>query len=164
MTGSPPSSFLPRHSAWTALLHPSTTSARASSGSIVTAFFLELSLSRNATLSVSSPLGSAAFPSVALMIVTDTGRASSTSSSRSMTASSAPSSGASAALAAPFRSPILRTPRWRWGRGIVMVVVVVVVVVPLASSPTPSPATTTTASSRTAACPSPLLRYRLTAR
>ena len=32
-------------------------------------------VSRNATLSMASPLGSAAFPSVVLMVVTDTGRA-----------------------------------------------------------------------------------------
>ena len=108
-----------RNSPWTALLHPSTTSASASSGSTVTAFFLELSLSQNATLLLASPLGSAAFPSVVLMVVTDTGRAmSSTSPSRSTAASSSPRSGASAALAASFRSPILRTPRRRWGQGI----------------------------------------------
>ena len=57
----------------------------------------------------------AAFPSVVLMVVTDTGRVTlSMSPSRSTAASSSPRSGASAALAASFRSPILHTPRRRW--------------------------------------------------
>jgi len=49
------------------------------------------------------------------MVITDTGRVtSSTSPSRSTAASLSPRSGASAALAASFRSLILRTPRRRW--------------------------------------------------
>jgi len=57
----------------------------------------------------------AAFPSVVLMAVTDTGRVtSSTFPSQSLATSSSPRSGASAALAASFRSPILHTPRRRW--------------------------------------------------
>ncbi len=62
-----------------------------------------------------SELQEAAFPSVVLMVVTDTGRVtSSMSPSRSTAASLSPRSGTSAALAASFRSPILRTPRRRW--------------------------------------------------
>ena len=66
-----------------------------------------------------SPLGLAAFLSVVLMVVTDTGQATlSTSQSPSTAASLSPRSGASTALAASFRLPILRTLRKRWGRGI----------------------------------------------